>query len=180
MKLFLLFLLFATISAMTQCTGAKSEITSIYTDLSGNQCKTIKEDEETGSSVQECPGVGGLHLLVANDDARMSISVVSPDNKEHALDYWNIITRSFSSLGEKAEWRVVKRKGKITPIALIVRVDSFEQRNLDSPKKTSYLAVAKITPEEMCVTDKISPAVDANERARRAADNSANKACLKP
>ena len=79
----------------------------------------------------------------------MSISVVSPDNKAHALDYWNIITRSFSSLGEKAEWRVVKRKGKITPIALIVRVDSSEQQNLNSPKKTSYLAVAKITPEEI-------------------------------
>jgi len=149
MKLFLLSLLFATMSAMTQCTGAKREITSIYTDLSGNQCKTIKEDPETGSSVQECPGIGGLHLLVANDDARMSISVVSPDNKEHALDYWNIITRSFSSLGEKAEWRLVKRNGKITPIALIVRVDSSEQQNLNSPKKTSYLAVAKITPEEI-------------------------------
>jgi hypothetical protein len=180
MKLFLLLLLFATMSTVTQCTGAKSDITSIYTDLSGNQCKTIKEDKETGSSVRECPGVGGFHLLVADDDARMSISVVSPGNKEHPLDYWNIITRSFSSLGGKAEWRVIKRNGKITPIALIVRVDSSEQQNLDSPKKTSYLAVAKITPEEICVTDKIGPTVDANQQARQAADNSANKACLKP
>jgi hypothetical protein len=180
MKLFLLFLLFATMSTLTQCTGAKREITSIYSDLSGNQCKTIKEDKETGSSIQECPGVGGFHLLVADDDARMSITVVTPDNREHSLDYWNIITRSFSSLGDKAEWRVVKRNGKITPIALIVRVDSSEQKNLNSPKKTSYLAVAKITPKEICVTDKISPTVDANEQARQAADNSANKACLKP
>ncbi len=109
----------------------------------------------------------------------MSITVVTPDNREHSLDYWNIITRSFSSLGDKAEWRVVKRNGKITPIALIVRVDSSEQKNLNAPKKTSYLAVAKITPEEICVTDKISPTVDANEQARQAADNSANKACLK-
>jgi hypothetical protein len=180
MKPFLLLLLFATMSTVTQCTGAKRDIASTYTDLSGNQCQTIKEDKETGNSVQECPGVGGFHLLVADDDARMSISVVSPDNKEHALDYWNIITRSFSSLGEKAEWRVVKRKGKITPIALIVRVDFSEQQNLDSPKKTSYLAVAKITPEEICVTDKINFSADANEQARQAADNSANKACLKP
>src|SRR5204862_8121599 len=124
MKLFLLFLLFANMSTITQCTGAKREITSIYTDLSGNQCKTIKEDEETGSSVQECPGVGGFRLLVADDDARMSVSGVTPDNKEHSLDYWNIITRSFSSRGKKAEWRVGQRKGKIRPIALIVPDDS--------------------------------------------------------
>src|SRR5207245_11536444 len=97
MKLFLLFLLFANMSIITQCTGAKREITSIYTDLSGNQCKTIKEDEETGSSVQECPGVGGFHLLVANDDARMSISMVSQYKKAHVMVYWNIMQRYLSS-----------------------------------------------------------------------------------
>lgn len=179
MKFFLLLVL-TNMFATTQCTTAKREVTSIYTDLSGNQCTTIKEDEETGSSVQECPGVGGFHLLVADDDARRSVSVVTPDNREYSLDYWSIITRSFSSLGKKAEWRVVKRKGKITPIALIVRVDSSEQDNLNSSKKNFYLAVAKITPEEICVTDKISPALNANEQARQAADDSANKVCLKP
>jgi hypothetical protein len=180
MKFFLVLLVFTTMSAMTQCTGAKTQITSIYTDLAGSQCKTIKEDEETGSSVQECPGVGGFHLLVADDDARMSVSVVTPDNREHSLDYWNVITRSLSSLGKKAEWRVVKRKGEITPIALIVQVDAFEQESRNSSKHKSYLAVAKITPERICVTDKISPALDADEQARRAADDSANKVCLKP
>lgn len=180
MKFFLVLLVFTTMSAMPLCTGAKRQITSIYTDLAGNQCKTIKEDEETGSSVQECPGVGGFHLLVADDDARMSVSVVTPDNREHSLDYWNIITRSFSSLGTKAEWRVVKLKGKITPMALIVRVDSFGLENRDSSKQKSYLAVAKITPEEICVTDKISATLNANEEARQAADDSANKVCLKP
>ena len=180
MRFFLLCLVFATMFAMTSCTGAKREITSIYTDLSGDRCKTIKKDEETGSSVRDCPGVAGFRLLVADDDSSMSVSVVTTDNKEHALDYWNIVTRSFSSLGEKAEWRVVKLEGKIRPIALIVRVDSSEQENLDSPKKISYLAVAKITSEEICVTDKIGPTVDANEQARQAADNSADKVCLKP
>jgi hypothetical protein len=145
MKLFLLFLLFATMSTITRCTGAKREITSIYTDLSGNQCKTVKENAETGSSVQECPGVAGFRLLVADDDARMSVSVVTPDKKEHALDYWNIITRSFSSLGDRAEWRVVKRKGMITPIALIVRVDSSEQENIEARTRLRELRWSRFT-----------------------------------
>ena len=106
--------------------------------------------------------------------------MVGPDKKEYPLDYWNVITRSFSSLGKKAEWRVVKRKGRVIPVALVVRVYASEQENLESPRKTSYLAIAKITPEKVCVIDKIDASMDANERARQVADNSANKECLKP
>jgi hypothetical protein len=43
----------------------------------------------------------------------------------------------------------------------------------------SYLAFAKITSNEICVTDKISPGPKANEDARRAADAAASKPCLK-
>jgi hypothetical protein len=39
--------------------------------------------------------------------------------------------------------------------------------------------VAKITPTEICVTDKISPGAKANEDARRAADAASTKPCLK-
>jgi hypothetical protein len=91
------------------------------------------------------PGVAGFRLLVADDDARMSVSVVTPDKKEHALDYWNIITRSFSSLGDRAEWRVVKRKGMITPIALIVRVDSSEQENIEARTRLRELRWSRFT-----------------------------------
>jgi hypothetical protein len=143
-------------------------------------CETVKEDKETGSFVRRCPGVEGFRLLVAEDDARVSVSVVTPDNKEHPLDYWNVVTRSFSSLGKKAEWRVVRDRGKVTPIALIVRVDSQEQDNLLAPRKKSYLVVAKLDPASICVTDKIGPSRNANEQARQAADSAANQICLKP
>jgi hypothetical protein len=43
----------------------------------------------------------------------------------------------------------------------------------------SYLAVAKITATEVCVTEKIAPGPRANEDARRAADAASNKPCLK-
>jgi hypothetical protein len=159
---------------------AAAQVTSVYTDLSGKNCKLIEMDKETGSSVRRCPGVGGFHLSVAEDDARMSVNVISPNHTEHPLDYWDIITHSFSSLGKKAEWRIAKHRGKVMPIALIVRVNSFEQEESEYPKKKSYLAIAKISPEEICVTDKIRSGMGANEEARRAADSSAKKECIKP
>ncbi|HEX8423312.1 MAG TPA: hypothetical protein VF634_07870, partial [Pyrinomonadaceae bacterium] len=124
------------------------------------------------------PGVGGYKLLVSEDDARMSVTVVDPRGKEHPLEYWNVISSGFSSLGDKAEWRIKKQRGRVNPFALIVRVNASENPE-DASKKTSYLAVAKITPQQICVTDKIAPSATANEEARRAADASASKPCLK-
>ena len=154
-------------------TGAND---SIYTQLNGAKCKTTRSGQEY--LIQSCPGVGGYKLSVSEDDARMSVAVVDPRGKEHPLDYWNVITSGFSHLGDKAEWRVKKQKGKIIPVALIVRVNASENPE-DAGKKTSYLAVAKITPQQTCVTDKIAPSATANEEARRAADASSSKPCLK-
>ena len=145
---------------------------SVYTDLAPAHCKTIETHEETGGSVQKCPGVAGYALLVEDDDARQSVTVVSPDGKKHPLNYWQVITTAFSSLGEKAEWRVEKQGGKPRPFALIVRV--YASENPEKPdQKTSYLAVAKITAAEVCVTDKVKT----NEEARAAAAASASKPC---
>ncbi len=146
---------------------------SVYTDLAPARCKTVEVTEESGGSVQKCPGVAGHELLVEDDDLRQSVTVVTPDGKRHPLNYWHVITTAFSSLGEKAEWRVEKKGGKLKPYALIVRVNASE--NPEKPnEKTSYLAVAKITAAKVCVTDKVKT----NGEARAAADASANKPCL--
>jgi hypothetical protein len=150
---------------------------SVYTSLSAKSCKTLKVDKESESSVQSCPGIAGYKLLLEEGDLRQSITVVTPKGKKHQLNYWQVITGGFSAAGEKAEWRVVKSKGKMVPVALIVRVNAHE--NPDKVEKiTSYLAVAKITAQKICVTDKINPGAAQNEEARRAADSSANKPCL--
>lgn len=173
-RLTALTLLYSTII----CAQTPIQVRSIYTDLSGSKCKTLKEDSVTGSRIQKCPGIGGFYLLVADDDSRMSISVVAPGGTEYPLEYWNVITKSFSSLGTKAEWRVVKRGNTYTPIGMIVRVNSTDQSDLNAPKRKSYLAITKITREDICVTDKIDSTANANQQARRAADSSANKTCL--
>ena len=109
-------------------------------------------------------------MLVLYDDQRMSVTAVAPDGKESPLAYWDTISRGFTSLGMVAEWRVRQRGSQdATPVALIVRVNASEAKG-GRQTRTSYLAVAKIGAAGACVTRRIEPAADANERARRAAD----------
>jgi hypothetical protein len=152
---------------------------SLYTSLDAKQCRTIKT-ETTGAGDYEgrCRGVAGYSLTLLEGDLRQNIIVNTPKGGKHSLELWDVISGGFSSVGPKAEWRMAKQKGKLSPVALIIRYNASE--NPDNPdKKSSYLAVAKITPKEICVTDKISPGANANTEARRAADNAANKPCLK-
>lgn len=154
--------------------GAEPEpkISSVYTSLAGVDCRVIEIDEESESSVSRCPGVAGHVLKVLEGDLRMSIDIVTPDGREHPLNYWSVVTSGFSSLGPRAEWRM---RGE-QPTALIVRVNASEDP--ERPERTtSYLAVAKITPTGICVTDRIAPAPNANEAAQRAADASASRPC---
>lgn len=153
-------------------------ITSVYSSLSN--CKKVASD--VISSTHLCGGVGGYKLQREGSDDRESITVISPNGKKHQLEFWNVISSAFSHVGEKAEWRVTRKNGKMVPIALIVRFTSSEYSG-DTSKPTSlisYLAVAKITPQKICVTDKIAPSNTANEEARVAADASADKPCVEP
>jgi hypothetical protein len=173
----LLFLMLLVIGSLTI---AKAQaVQSIYTDLDAKKCRTIESsDKEGGSYVGKCPGVAGYTLIVTEGDVRQNIEVVTPKGTKHSLDLWTVVSSAFSSVGPKAEWRVKKIKNKPTPFALIVRYNASENPD-DSSKITSYLAVAKITANSICVTDKISPSANANELARKAADESSNKPCLK-
>ncbi len=169
-------LIFSSLPTIAQ----QGEASSIYTSLSGKTCHSVKKDAETGSSVQQCSGVGNYSLLVLDDDNRMSLTLRTATRKEYPLDLWTIVSKSFSTLGDKAEWRVRKTAGKPEPFALIVRVNASLQEDPDKPQKRSYLAVIKITAEKACVTHVVNAAADANLKARQLADDSANKDCLKP
>lgn len=168
----------AVASAVASAAAAPAgKFESVYTDLSPGRCKTVKVERETAASVQSCAGVAGHSLLVEDDDARQSVTVITPDGKRHPLHFWQVVTTAFSTVGEKAEWRVERRGQKTQPVALIVRV--YANENPEAPdERTSYLAVAKITAEKVCVTGKIKGGATANEEARRAADASADKPCL--
>lgn len=154
---------------------AANSVKSVYTELSGKGCSPERTTSEV-SSERTCSGVEGYKLIVQNDDERDSIAIVTPDGRQHPLNFWETVSKgAFAYLGQKAEWRVANRNGKDVPIALIVRL---EVKAGGSLKGGSYLTVSKITEQGICVTDRIDPAADANEKARVAADSSAGKPCL--
>lgn len=157
--------------------NGQEKLESVYSNLASSSCKTIELDKETSASTQSCRGIAGYKLLVHDDDSRQSITVVTPDGKKHDLDFWQVITNHFSSVGNKAEWRVIRKKGKLSPVALIVRVNASEDP-ANPTRTTSYLAVAKLTADKICVTNKIGPGANANTDARRAADSASKVNCL--
>lgn len=154
---------------------ASGAIRSVYTSLAAADCRLVKRDADTNDPTYRCPGTAGYSLLVHDWDARMTVDVVTPGGRTHPLRYSGVISSAFSTLGPRAEWRM--RDGK--PIALIVRVNVSE--NPDTPDRaTSYLAVAKITSRETCVTDRVAPTTpSANQAARRAADGSPSRPCMR-
>lgn len=159
-------------------TASAQAIQSVYTDLNKN-CKTLERDDEAASYLlEQCEGVAGYKLLVVSGDDRQDITIVKPDGSKHELHFGMIGGGGFSSVGDKAEWRVRKQGGKLVPVALIVRFNVSTDPS-DSSKISSYLTVTKITPREACRVGEISPGANANEAARRAADSSASKPCLK-
>ena len=152
---------------------------SVYTPLGDKDCRKFKSAEAGDDGYEgRCRGTAGYSLLLSEGDLRQNITVITPQGKQHSLDLWSVVSGGFSSVGPKAEWRVATQKRKLVPGALIIRYNASEDP--ESPNKlTSYLAVAKITLTEICVTDKISPGPKANEDARLAADAASTKPCLK-
>ena len=166
------------ILASTTMAAAQSN-RSVYTPLGDKQCRQIKSAEAGDDGYEaRCRGTGGYSLLLSEGDLRQNITVITPQGKQHSLDLWSVVSGGFSSVGPKAEWRMALQNRKLVPVALILRYNANEDPE-SSTKVTSYLAVAKITATEVCVTDKISPGPNANEDARRAADAASTKPCLK-
>ena len=160
-------------------TASAQAIQSVYTDLNKN-CKTLERDDEAASYLLErCRGVAGYKILVNSGDDRSNIEVVSPNGSKHDLNFGQISGGGFSSVGPRAEWRVKRENGKIVPIALIIRF-SVVTDSSNPEKSTSYLVVSKITPQQVCRIGEVDPGPNANEEARRMADSSASKPCVKP
>ncbi len=153
---------------------AAAQNKSVYTSLTEKSCRTIEANaEEAGWYRGLCPGAGGYRLEVLEGDLRQSINVIAPGKKKYELDLWTNVSSAFSSLGEKAEWRV--RNG--VPYALIVRFNASE--DAEKPERiVSYLVVVRISAETVCLSGVVNPGKNQNAAARRLADESTNKPCF--
>jgi hypothetical protein len=153
-------------------------VQSVYTTLDWKKCKTLDDSEDRRLS--ECPGVAGYKLHVEASDAYEKLTLVKPDGSKHELYIEQISGGKFHELGPRAEWRVRREKGKLAPIALIVRVTVSEWVGGDpGHREVPYLSVAKITPEKICSLEPLPAGRNTNIAARRLADNSADKPCRK-
>lgn len=156
--------------------ASAANIDSVYTELSGPNCKALEENATEGWAKGRCRGTAGYMLDWSEGDLRQTLNVIDPKGRDFPLELWSTVASGFSSLGDKAEWRVKKVGKKVSPIALIVRYNVSEDP--EKPEKTtSYLTVSKITADEVCVTDVVKPGSDANQQARDLADIATSKQC---
>jgi len=157
---------------LTSTVSAHSQFTSLYTNLAEKKCRTIESTSDEGGSYRGiCPGVAGYKVEVTEGDLRQTLNVIAPNKKKYELELSNV-SGAFSSLGPRAEWRM---KGKV-PTALIFRFNANADPN-DPSKITSYLVVAKITKNQVCVTDTVAPGRSQNTEARRFANSAATRPC---
>lgn len=156
---------------------------SVYTSLAPSACRLKGVDREAGASVQVCPGIRGYKLLLLDADDRMSITVVTPDKREHPLDFSRVVTPHFSSLSGKAEWRVGKQGNSTAPMGLIVTLtvvdDLASNEDGQMVKASAYKVVVRLADDTICVVDKLSAGPKAEDHARREADASREKSCLR-
>lgn len=159
--------------------GQKPATASVYSDLRGGACvQEVDKSDPNETPFLRCPGPAGYSLIVRKvDSGRESVEVVDPGNRVHALNYQEVVTRSMSNLEGKAEWLVGMKDGKQTPKALIVRVQAREDN--DDPEKVThtYLAVAKITADEVCVTDRIDAAAQPPSETQKLAESAEARPC---
>jgi hypothetical protein len=162
--------------------GAEDALVSVVTDLSPASCrKEIDRSDPNETPYLLCPGVGGYSLIVRRvDSGRESVEVVDPAGRPFRLDYQEFVTRHMCTLGTRAEWRVRQKGGGQAPVALIVRVQAREDAGDPEKVTRSYFAVAKITPDQVCVTRSIPEGAQTETAVREAADSAPQSKCAPP
>lgn len=139
---------------------------SVYMDTT--RCTTVSKDPETGASRSKCGTLGEYTLFLDEDDDRASLTLRAGAD-EIPLNFYEHVTRHFSQIGPKVEWRLRSREGIEVPYALIARV----LWNTDQPKaKGEFLVVSRVLKRKSCVIAKLdaSKTKVANQRAREIAD----------
>lgn len=167
--LFLLYFFNLQVKAETSLTN-----TSSYTSIEQKDCVTL--DSDNMGSIQECESFEEITVKVIEGDIRQSI-ILTRNNREYDLAFWDTVGASFSSLGEKVEWRHEQAE----PNNIKGIIFRFEASN-DSEelaRVSSYLVVSKITKKEICVVATILPQDNQNKVAREVLDLEKELPCLK-
>ncbi|MES2197029.1 MAG: hypothetical protein V4517_21645 [Pseudomonadota bacterium] len=148
---------------------------SSYTSTAPGDCRvTGAGNGVDDSTIRVCPGKAGLVVVISEDDLREAVSVGrnrAAAAKEPAAQSW---FGPFNSTTNTVEWRAMDGR----PFAIIQRwhiADIADEDKNGRPIAKPLLAVTRLPPGAVChiayVDVKANP--DANELARKAADESA-------
>jgi hypothetical protein len=151
---------------------------TVITDLHGKACKILSFDRETGAATRQCTGVAGYKLLVHDEDGRTSIDVVPPARRKLPLNFWDVVSSGYSTIGRKAEWHMARRHGKLVPVGLVVRVNTVDTVALDRYRRGALTTVTRIGADNACVVFKTNAASREASRKARAVAIDPRAPCL--
>lgn len=144
---------------------------SVYTSYDwAEDCQTLDQDvppDEAGMGFRlVCPGPDGMHLMLADGDARISMDYGST----REFGPWESFA-SFSSVHDTVEWRRQRLNGEMTPLATIHRW--FVGPSNAAREILVISSVARTPMEESCMVGFIDTTntTGANALARDVADS---------
>lgn len=168
----------AAVAALAAASATPAAPAIVTTDLHGNACKMLSFDRETGAATRQCQGVAGYKLLVHDEDGRTSIDVVPPARRSLPLNFWDVVSSGYSTVGRKAEWHMARRNGKLVPVGLVVRVNTVEPTASDRYARGTLMTVTRIGQNDACVVFKANAASRKASRQARAAARNPRAPCL--
>lgn len=168
----------AFVALFVAASGSQAYPATVTTDLHGKTCKTLAFDRDTGAATRQCTGVAGYKLLVHDEDGRTSMDVVPPGTRTLPLNFWDVVSSSYSTMGRKAEWHMAKRNGKMVPVGLVVRVNTVDTLAHEGTRRGALTTVTRIGHNDACVVFKTNSASRQASRKARAAAVNPRAQCL--
>lgn len=168
----------ALVAAAAAVGAVPAHTTTLTTSLHGKSCKIVAFDRETGAATRECRGVHGYTLMVHDEDGRTSVDIVPRGGRALPLNFWDVVSGGYSTVGRKAQWHLVRRNGKMVPVGLVVMVNANEAVAPDRYQRKTLAAVTRIGDGSACVVYRIDAASEAAARRIRAAATNPRAACL--
>ena len=167
----------AFVALFAAASGSQAYPPTVTTDLYGKACKTLSFDRDTGAATRQCAGVAGYKLLVHDEDGRVSMDVLPPARRSLPLNFWDVVSSGYSTMGRKAEWHMARRNGKLVPVGLVVRVNTVDAAQ-DRFRRGALTTVTRIGHNDACVVFKTNSASRQASRKARAAAVNPRAQCL--
>lgn len=142
--------------------AAKTKRTSVYTDLTGQDCENPAEGE------LRCPGHNGWRLDISDSGNIIYLKIYRAEAAETVMEIQG------RGMGDKAEWRGIGSGNSFRPDALIIRLRPLEP----DEQMSSILHIVKLNAAGACLSAIVDAKANryANALARTAADRPA-EAC---